>query len=380
LISNELKDVMRTIARPVLLAFFAAVGLGMAQATPQVIEQVLVKVNGDIITKTDLEQRQVQTLRAKGIQPTDEAALKKAVEEVTPQIVGDYIDELLLVQRGHELGYKLTDEDFDRVVSNIRKENKLETDEAFQAALKQEGLTMEELRKSLERQMLMTRVTQNEVMAKVGVTEEEARKYHAEHKAEFTKPATITLREMLVKVPAAAAGVNVAADEAAKAKAEDARKRLLAGEDFEKVAAEFSDSPSKVNGGVIGPINVNELTPAFKQVLDPMKVGDVSEVIRGQNGYEILKLESRTAEEVQAPEEVHDQIADAIWQQKREVEIKKYLAKLRSQATIEWKNEEIHKAWDAWMAQQPAVPTDPLEAPIEKPGAKPAKEPAKPTA
>ena len=158
------------------------------------------KVNGEILTKTDLEQRQVQAIRAKGIQPADDAALKKAIEEVTPEMVANAIDEMLLTQRGKELGYKLTDEEFDRVVGNIRKENKLDTDEAFQAALKQEGMTLSELRKSLEKQMLIARVTQNEVMAKVGITEEEARKYHAEHLKDFTTAGTVTIREILVRV------------------------------------------------------------------------------------------------------------------------------------------------------------------------------------
>ena len=381
MISKGFKLQMRHMAWPVLLASVALVSLGAAHPAAEVIEQILVKVNGEIITKTDLEQRQIQAVRARGIQANDDAALKKAIEEVTPEIIANDINEMLLVQRGRDLGYKMTDEDFDRMIQNIRKENKLESDEAFQAALKQEGLTLDELRKSLERQMLIARVTQNEVMAKVGVTEQEARKYHAAHQSEFTKPGTITIRELLVKVPGSAAGVNVAADEEAKAKAEAARKRILAGEPFEKVAEEISESPSKANGGLVGPLNLNEVTPAFKTLVDSMKVGDVSEVMHTQGGYQLLKLESRTADEVLPPEQVHDKIADAIWNEKREVETKKYLAKLRSEAIIEWKNEEIHKAWESYMAKQPPLPTDPLSAPIEKPGTgKPAKEPAKPTA
>ena len=87
---------------------------------------------------------------------------------------------------------------------------------------------MADLRKSLERQMLISRVTQREVMDKVSITEDEARKYHADHAQQFTTPGTITIREILVKVPVTNQGVNVAADEAAKQKAEDARKRVLA--------------------------------------------------------------------------------------------------------------------------------------------------------
>jgi parvulin-like peptidyl-prolyl isomerase len=343
-----------------------------ARPSAETIEAILVRVNGDILTKTDLEQRQVQYMRAKNLQPADDAALKKTIEEITPEVVSAAIDEILLVQRGKALNYKMTDEDFDRVVQNIRKENKLDTEEAFQAALKQEGMSLPELHKTLERQMLIARVTQNEVMAKVGITEEEARKYHSEHLKDFTKAGTVTIREVLVKVPLENGSMNVAADQAAKQKADDIRKRALAGESFDQLASEFSDSPSKANGGLIGPLNTNELTPAFKQLVDPMKVGDVSEVLRGQGGYQIIKLENRTADEVISAEAAHDKISDALYEEKRQIYIRRYLNKLRSQATIEWRNEEIHKAFETWAAAQPALPPDPNAAPelptTSKPG------------
>jgi peptidyl-prolyl cis-trans isomerase SurA len=334
-----------------------------ARPSAETIEAILVRVNGDILTKTDLEQRQVQYMRAKNLQPADDAALKKTIEEITPEVVSEAIDEILLVQRGKALNYKMTDEDFDRVVQNIRKENKLDTEEAFQAALKQEGMSLPELHKTLERQMLIARVTQNEVMAKVGITEEEARKYHSEHVKDFTKAGTVTIREILVKVPLENGSMNVAADQTAKQKADDIRKRALAGESFDQLASEFSDSPSKANGGFIGPLNTNELTPAFKQLVDPMKVGDVSEVLRGQGGYQIIKIENRTADEVLSAEAAHDRISDALYEEKRQVYIRRYLNKLRSQATIEWRNEEIHKAFETWAAAQPALPPDPNAAP-----------------
>jgi parvulin-like peptidyl-prolyl isomerase len=365
---------MHLRARQALLATLVALTVGVSNPSAEVIEQVLVKVNGDIITKTDLEQRQVQVLRARGIQATDDEALKKAIAEITPDLIVDTIDELLMTQRGRELGQKMTDEDFDRVVANIRKENKLETDEAFQAALKQEGLTMADLRKSLERQMLISRVTQREVMEKVSITEEEARKYHTEHANQFTTPGTITIREILVKVPTSEQGINVAADEAAKQKAEDARKRLLAGDAFEQVAADVSDSPSKANGGLVGPLNTEELTPAFLKLIEGLKVGDVTEVVRSQNGYQLVKLEAKTAQELLPAEKVRDKIADALYEQKRQVETKKYLSKLRAQAIIQWRNEELKKAWESKVG--PLTPPVPPDAPAGK--AAPPQKPAAP--
>ena len=352
LIQKELKVLMpfcrlRSVLTPMAPAAFVAVI--MTALTPvlsaDVIQAVLVKVNGEILTKTDLEQRQVQALRARGIQPADDEALKKAIAEVTPSLLVETIDEMLLVQRGKELGYKMTDEDFNRVVTRIRADNKLDTDEAFHAALKQEGMSMADLRSSLEKQMLVTRVQQAEVMGKISITEEEARAYHAEHVKDFTRPGEVTVREIQFAVAKSDKGINVGLDDEARMKAEGARKRIVDGEAFEQVAGELSTSPSRANGGLVGPLNPAELTPAFQELLRGLKPGDVSDVIRTPAGYQIVKLESQTADTVLSPEEARDRIADVIFEQKRQVELKKYMEKQRAQAIIEWKNEEIKKAW-----------------------------------
>src|SRR5688500_2767858 len=111
-----------------------AFGLAVTASLPlgaEIIEQVLVKVNGEIFTKSDLEQRQVATIRQqnRNFRPEDakaDEALQKMLAEITPQVVGDAIDELLLLQRGKELGYALSDEQFTQIVGNIRKENRLD--------------------------------------------------------------------------------------------------------------------------------------------------------------------------------------------------------------------------------------------------------------
>ena len=107
-------------------------------------------------------------------------------------------------------------------------------------------------------------------------------------------------------MPTTDRGVNVAQDDEAKAKAEDVRKRLLAGEPFARLAAEMSDAPSKANGGLIGPIKRDELAPALQKLLDAMKVGDITEVIRTQRGYQILKLESRTETKIRTFDEARE--------------------------------------------------------------------------
>jgi len=335
---------------PVVL--LSAVLLTSAGLRAEIIEQILVKVNGEIFTKSDLEQRQVLILRQKGQQvdlKTDQGneQLRKALDDVTPQLLVEAVDEMLIVQRGKELGYKLSDEQFKTVFDNIRKENKIDTDEQLQAALKAENMSMADLRRNLERQMIRQRVEQNEVIGKVGVTETEARTYYEAHLGEFTTPPSVTLREILISVTADARGLNVAADEAAKARAEEIRRRVTAdGESFEKLAADVSDAPSKANAGLIGPISVNDVAPDLRKFIDAMKPGSVSDVIRTPRGFQVLKLETMTATETQAFEQARQQISERVFTDKRRSEFQKYLDKLRAQAIIEWKNENVHKAFE----------------------------------
>jgi peptidyl-prolyl cis-trans isomerase SurA len=336
-----------------------------AIATPrgEIIEQILVKVNGDIFTKSDLEQRQIAALRQKG-QAIDlksdpnNVQLRKALDEVTPQIMVDAVDEMVIVQRGKELGYTLSDAQFKGVVDNIRKENKIETDEQFQAALKAENLSMADLRRNLERSMIFQRVQQNEVLAKIGVTDDEAKKYYEAHLKEFTTSPTVTLREILVAVPGDPKVMNVAADEAAKARAEEIRKRVTSGgENFEKLAAEISDSPSKANAGLIGPLSVNDLSPDLRKLAESMKAGDVSEPVRTTRGYQLLKLEAITATNTMTLEQAREQISEHVFTEKRKAEFQKYLQKLRAQAIIEWKNEDVRKAFEEGMKLQGTAPS-----------------------
>jgi peptidyl-prolyl cis-trans isomerase SurA len=327
----------------------------------EIIEQVLVKVNGDIITKTDLEQRQIQALRSRAgtdIDPEslkNDEGLKKALAEITPRLLVEAIDEMLLVQLGREKGYRLSDQQFKEIVENIRKEQNLEDEKKFQQALQQEGLTIDDLRRNIERQMLISRVQQDEVGSKLSITEEEARQYYRTHQQQFAEPASVTLREILIEVStetkSGQPGVNVGQDDAGAKRAGEVRARITGGEDFGKVAAEVSAAPSKANGGLIGPIAVNELSPALQQLLQSMKPGDVTQPVRTARGYQILKLETFKPSAVQPFESVRDVVAERVHGERQRTEVRKFLTRLRSQALIEWKNQDLKNAYEQQLAK-----------------------------
>jgi peptidyl-prolyl cis-trans isomerase SurA len=321
----------------------------------EILEQVLVKVNGEIITKTEFEARQIAELRNRpelaNVSPSG-PELRKAVADITPDLILAAVDELLMVQRGRELNYALGDEQFNQIVANIKKTNNLDDEAKFQEALKQEGLTMADLRRNLERSMLVSQVQRVDIVDKISISEDEAKVYYEGHKGEFTTPSEMTLREILIEVPVTDRGVNVAQDDAAKASAEEVRKRLLAGEPFPRLAADHSAAASKANGGLIGPLSSEDITPQLRDLLAGMKVGDITDVLRTQRGYQILKLESRTEVKVKTFEEARADIGNRIGDQKMRGERDKYLDRLRSQATITWRNAELERAYNQALAKR----------------------------
>jgi len=343
------------------LALSAA--LLIAPLRADVLEQVLVKVNGEIFTKTELEARQVQVLREKMQQKVDPEALKtdselkKTLIEITPQILVEAIDEMLLVQLGKEKGYHLSDDQFKSWLDNLRKTQNLGDDQRFQQALASEGMTVDDLRKNVEKSFLVQQVQRDEVGSKLQITEEEARQYYLAHKEEFAEPATVTLREILIEVPtttqAGKQGVSVGKEDEVAAQAAEIRKRITAGEDFAKLAAELSTSPSKANGGLVGPIEVKDVSATLQQLLQKMKPGDVTEPLRTAKGFQILKLETLKPSAIQPFDSVRDLVADKVHDERQEKEVKKFLARIRGQALIQWKNEELRKAYERQVALNP---------------------------
>ncbi len=346
----------------VALAAVAALSLPIRA---EIIEQVLVKVNGEILTKTDLEARQIAALRQMNSSRVDaemlknDAELRKTLLEITPQILVDTIDDLLLIQIGKEKGYRLTDEQFKNWLENLRKEQNLQDDQKFQAALRQEGMTIDDLRRNVEKQFLRSRVQQDEIGSKLTITEEEARQYYAAHKEEFAEPSTVTLREILIEIPTTTqkgqSGINVGAADEAEKKVESVRARILAGEDFGKVAAEVSDSPSKANGGLIGPFPLNDLSDALRKTIEGMKPGDVSQPSRAARGFQIVKLETFKPAAAQPFNAVRDLVADRVYDARQEAEVRKLLARIRSQAIIEWKNQDLKKLYEQALAARAAA-------------------------
>ena len=317
-----------------------------------VLERILVKINGGLITQTDLEAAQIGALRARGPAPQNDTALRQVIQEITPQLIVNLVEELLMVQRGRELGYALSDVQFQDVLDGIKEENDLDDEQLVAALERDEGMTLAELRDAMERQMLVGQVQQIEILGRVSITDTEAREYYDTHLEEFTDPATVTLREILIAVPEESGALNVARDDQASVAADAARARVLAGEDFGQVVSEVSDAASQANGGLIGPIELADLAESVRERIGALAVGEVGDVQRTTAGYQILKLESATEPTPAAFDEVREGIADNVFNERRLRALDEYVNKLRDEAIVEWQDEGLKSVYDEYLANR----------------------------
>ena len=324
--------------------------LTAADATGLVLERVLVNVNGDIVTQTDLESRQIDAIRNRGVQPTSEVELRQLLLEITPEVISTAVDELLMVQKARELGYHMSDEQFGEMVSDIMVENNFGDEEEFHDALQdQNGMSIEDFRRGMERQMLVNQIQQIEIMSKVTLTQTEARQYYDENIEEFTNPPTVTMREILVRVtPGIGGTVNAFADGLAETKIEDARQRILDGEEFSLVAVAMSDATSKANGGLVGPLDLVFINEAVAEIVSGMEVGELSPAVRTAAGYQMFELVEFTESEPRPFDEVRDQIGNSVFSDRRVTEYLSYLDGLREEADIVWRDEQAESAFDSF--------------------------------
>jgi parvulin-like peptidyl-prolyl isomerase len=344
-----LKRLMYPVALVLVLALTVT-------ARAEIIEQVLVKVNGEIVTLSDWEKRQFAALRGRQdlakLQPNDPLFIR-AVTEITPALILSTVDELLWLQRAREHGWALTKERFAEFVADIKKSQPdIADDAAFKRALEAEGMTEDDLFRDIERDMLVREVQRQDVTNKIAVSEEEIRTYFENNRAEFTTPTEISVREILIAVPTSDRGVNVAEDEAAKAKAEEIRKRLVSGEPFPRLAGELSDSGSKANGGLIGPLKLDDLDARLQKLLAPLKVGEITEVVQTSRGYQIFRMETRSETKSRTLDEARAEVSRRVAQEKSQGEMLGYLEKLRAQAKITWRNDDLKRLYEQALQQR----------------------------
>jgi len=309
---------------------FLVVCLSATAAEVQVIEQIVAKVNGDIITRGELEHsRQMleMQLRAEKAPPDK---IQQILKEKEAEALREQIDSLLLVQKGKELNINV-DSEITRELADIQTQNKISDPDKFRAWVQeQSGMSYEDLKQQMKNRSLQQRVMRQEVGGRITIPKADMQKYYDEHKSEFVRQERVFLREILVSSAGKTPDQVAAADKRAK----DILARARKGEKFHELARDMSDGESAKNFGEIGWYKKDEINPALHGLFKEKK-GYISDIIKTDNGFAIFKVEERH-EEGQAPlEEVENEIQEKLYMQLMQPKMREYLTKLRQEAFLE---------------------------------------------
>ena len=305
-----------------------------AAADVHIVEEIVAKVNSDIITRGELartNQELAAELRQQGLTG---AKLQQALREKAADALRDQIDQLLLVQKAKDLNINV-DTEITKRLAAMQVQSKITDPDKFHDFIREQmGMPFEDFKAQVKNQMLTQRVIGEEISSKVVIPVPEKQKYYNEHKNDFVRDEQVFLQQILIstegKTPDQAA--------AAEKKAKDLVVRARKGEKFADLAATNSDDLETArNGGELPPFKRGQLLKEIEDVVFKQPKGYVTDPIRGQNGFLILRIVERYEKGLATYEEVENEISEKMMMPQMNAKVRVFLTKLRQEAFLEIK-------------------------------------------
>lgn len=312
-----------------LLHILALSLAGPLAADVMILEEIIVKVNGDIILRSEyereLEQNQREILSDGSLSGAEREA---QLQEREKAVLRDMIDQRLLVQKGEELGINV-DAQILRQRDEIMRRNNIDTTDDFEAwILERTGEPAEDLMDRMRENFLAQSVLGQEVSRRVIVTREEIESYYEEHKDEYVRSEGVRLSQILFKLEDD--------EEANRKQAEEVLERVQRGEPFAEMARRFSeDEATKELGGGIGIYRRGMLREEIEEVVFGKRQGHITGLLEVPNGLLILRVDQNFREGLAELEEVQEEIRATISGPRFQPEIRRYMSELRGESYIE---------------------------------------------
>jgi peptidyl-prolyl cis-trans isomerase SurA len=316
-----------------LSIFFVAVALYGADVT--LMEEIICKVNGDIITRGEMahDKKMLESdLRQQGLSG---ARLNEAINDGSKNILREKIDQLLLVQKAKELDIKV-DSELNKQMLDIQRTTKIVDPEKFQEYVRQmTGTPYEDYKAEIKNSLLREKVVREEISRKIMFKQDELQKYYNEHKDEFMRQERVFLREIIVSTE----NKDAAGIAAAEKKAKDLVLRARKGERFAEMAQANSDASNAAQGGEMPSFQKEDLREDLAKAIWNQSRGYVTDPIKVEspNGFAIFKVEEHQKAGLAEFEEVQYEVQDKLFRPKMQPALREYMTKLRAVAFLEIK-------------------------------------------
>jgi peptidyl-prolyl cis-trans isomerase SurA len=340
---------MKKIGLSLLLAVGYALLLPSLAPADTVVEEIIARVNNEIVTRTEYVRSRDQLKQE--VQQQDPSNADRAFAEKQRDVLRDLIDQQLLLQKGKDLGIT-GDTELVKRLDEMRKQMNLGTMEELEKAAEAQGASYEDFKQNLRNQIVTQRVIGQEVGSHLAMNKDDVKKFYDQHKAEMERPEQVRLSEILIapKTPAKPAAnadakpdppseaETEAALAAAQAKAQDVLEQIHKGGKFADLAKKYSDGPSAKDGGDLSYFKRGTLSKELEDKVFALKAGEVTDVIRTKQGYVILQASEHQMAGIPSMKEVEPRIQDELYMEKLQPALRAFLSTLREEAFIDIKS------------------------------------------
>jgi peptidyl-prolyl cis-trans isomerase SurA len=319
----DLRNTLRLATATGLLFTAVAVAPAIhAQEKASVVEEIIARVNNDVITTSDY-QKADQQLRDE-IQhdcqgcPADKTEAE--YKDGSKDLLRGLIDQSLLVQRAKDMGISV-ETDLVKKLDQVRAQNNIATIDDLEKEVEKSGLAWEDYKTQIR----------NEVGQRINIGNDEVKKYYDAHQNEFTRPEQVVLSEIFLSTD----GKSPEEIAAIQRKTEDLHARLDKGQDFSELAKRYSEgSTAKDQAGELGTFGKGELAPSLEEVVFKLDKGQYTGVIQTKTGFEILKVDAKYQAGLQPMDKVENEIMNKIYMERMTPAMRDYLAELREESYV----------------------------------------------
>lgn len=304
-----------------------------ADNPPVVVDQIVAKVNGDIVSQDELQRsvrEATQELKAQG---ASNSQIESEIEKHRKDNLRDRIDELLLTQRGKELNINI-DSDVSKYLANLRRQSKITDTEKFHEYIRQQsGMSYEDFLSETKNQFLTREVVGQEVGRHINISDKDIADYYNAHKQDFVREEKVYLSEILISTEGKDDAGVAAAEKKAKQMAEDASK----GQRFTDLARENSDASTAKEGGTLGGYKKGDLNKPIEDAIWNLSKGAVTQPIKLPTGFEVFKIDDHTKAGLESIADAKPEIENILYGPKMQPKMREYLTQLRKQAFLQIK-------------------------------------------
>ncbi len=318
------------LRRRLLTFFFSVTTFASPLAYAKVIDRVVAVVNEEIILDSELDQWTAAQMHAPVDLDTVEGA--RTFDTMKKKQVDRLIESRLIAQQATALNLKVSDDEVERAVEEVKRQNKLD-DAAFTEALKGQGLSMEVYRKNLRKQVLELKVVNTAVRSRVTVSDEEVRTAYNQSDRQNAGERLAHLREIVFVVPKGASADEI--DKKRKLATKILSEANGSGHDFGDLAKSYSEGESKSEGGDLGWVQAGSLVDELHEVVIAMDAGDLRGPIRTQQGFVLLQLVGWKAGNLRPFEEVKEQLRRQLYDQQVDKAMSSWVKELRRKAHVD---------------------------------------------